>query len=206
MARRMLPTKILSWMPNYIRIDENKHLIFARGAIDPKTKRYIGRPLSKSKGTEKPVASDSLLFDYKTKKGKIWNPASEQEGNFISGGQAKRLNETEVAYRNVIFSTCDLPFPDTHFGIVITKGIGQKNRIISGPAYLEIAGVPLPLAIPFGFFPKPRFTHIGCYTANLWARMQNLVFICVTLVITLALMIILMLPLWPPCIQKGRMS
>lgn len=138
----------------YIRVDENKHLIFARGAIDPKTRRYVGRPLSKS-GTEKPVASDSLLFDYKTKKGKIWNPASEQEGNFISGGQAKRLNETEVAYRNVIFSTCDLPFPETHFGIVITKGIGQKKRIISGPAYLEIAGVPLPLGIPFGFFPKP---------------------------------------------------
>ncbi len=138
----------------YIRVDENKHQIFARGAIDPKTRRYVGRPLSKS-GKEKPVASDSLLFDYKTKKGKIWNPASEQEGNFISGGQAKRLNETEVAYRNVIFSTCDLPYPETHFGIVITKGIGQKNRIISGPAYLEIAGVPLPLGIPFGFFPKP---------------------------------------------------
>ncbi|MET3979957.1 lipopolysaccharide assembly outer membrane protein LptD (OstA) [Mucilaginibacter sp. UYP25] len=139
---------------DYIRVDENKHQIFARGSIDSKTRRYIGRPLSKS-GTEKPVASDSLLFDYKSKKGKIWNPASEQEGNFISGGQAKRLNETEVAYRNVIFSTCDLPYPETHFGIVITKGIGQKNRIISGPAYLEIAGVPLPLGIPFGFFPKP---------------------------------------------------
>jgi hypothetical protein len=138
----------------FIRVDENKKLIFARGAIDPKTKRYIGRPLTKSKD-QKPVASDSLLFNYETKKVKIWNPASEQEGNFISGGQAKRLNESEVAYRNVIFSTCDLPFPDTHFGIVITKGIGQKNRIISGPAYLEIAGVPLPLAIPFGFFPKP---------------------------------------------------
>ncbi|QHS57115.1 LPS-assembly protein LptD [Mucilaginibacter sp. 14171R-50] len=138
----------------YIRVDENKHEIFARGAIDPKTRRYIGRPLTKS-GQEKPVASDSLVFNYTTKKVKIWNPASEQEGNYISGGLAKRINENEVAYRNVIFSTCDLPYPDTHFGIVITKGIGQKNRIISGPAYLEIAGVPLPLGIPFGFFPKP---------------------------------------------------
>ena len=144
----------------YIRVDEKRHLIFAKGAIDPRTKRYIGRPLSKS-GKEKPVASDSLLFDYKTKKGKIWNPATEQEGNFISGGQAKRLNENEVAYRNVIFSTCDLPFPETHFGIVITKGIGQKNKIISGPAYLEIEGVPLPFAIPFGFFPKPDSRSSG---------------------------------------------
>ncbi|MES2064969.1 MAG: putative LPS assembly protein LptD [Bacteroidota bacterium] len=144
----------------YIRVDEKRHLIFARGAIDPKTRRYIGRPLTKS-GKDKPLASDSLMFNYNTKKVKIWNPASEQEGNFISGGQAKRLNENEVAYRNVIFSTCDLPFPETHFGIVITKGIGQKNRIISGPAYLEIAGVPLPLAIPFGFFPKPDSRSSG---------------------------------------------
>lgn len=145
---------------DYIRVDQKNHLIFARGSIDPKTKRYVGRPIAKSK-SEKPVASDSLLFDYNTKKGKTWNPATEQEGNYISGGQAKRINEDEVAYRNVIFSTCDLPMPDTHFGIVITEGIGQKNRIISKLAYLEIEGVPLPLGLPFGFFPKPNSRTSG---------------------------------------------
>ncbi|RYZ99337.1 MAG: LPS-assembly protein LptD [Sphingobacteriaceae bacterium] len=139
---------------DYIRVDKKKHLLFASGRTSPKTRRYIGRPIFKQK-TDKPAYADSLLFDYKSKKGKIFNPASEQDGNFISGGQAKKLNETEVAYRNVIFSTCNEPFPDTHFGIVITKGIGEKKRIISGPAFLEIANVPLPLAIPFGFFPKP---------------------------------------------------
>src|SRR4051812_26336047 len=80
---------------DYIRVDQKNHLIFARGSIDPKTKRYVGRPVAKSKN-EKPVASDSLLFDYNTKKGKTWNPATEQEGNFISGGQAKRINGDEV--------------------------------------------------------------------------------------------------------------
>jgi lipopolysaccharide assembly outer membrane protein LptD (OstA) len=139
---------------DYIRVDKKKHLLFAKGSISPKTHRYVGRPIFKQK-SDKPAYADSLLFDYKSKKGKIFNPASEQDGNFISGGQAKKLNETEVAYRNVIFSTCNEPFPDTHFGIVITRGIGEKNRIISGPAYLEIANIPLPLAIPFGFFPKP---------------------------------------------------
>ncbi len=139
---------------DYIRLDKKNHLLFAKGSIDPVTKRYVGRPISKQ-GKEKPISSDSLLYDYKSKRGLIYNPASEQEGNFLSGGQAKKLNETEVAYRNVIFSTCDLPYPDTHFGIVITRGIAEKNRIISGPAYLEIEGIPLPLAIPFGFFPKP---------------------------------------------------
>ncbi|MDP9078723.1 MAG: LPS-assembly protein LptD [Bacteroidota bacterium] len=139
---------------DYIRLDQKNHLIFAKGSTDPITKRYVGRPISKQ-SKDKPVESDSLLFDYKTKKGRVFNPASEQDGNYLSGGEIKKLNETEVAYRNTTFSTCDLPQPDTHFGIVITKGIGEKNRIISGPAYLEIEGIPLPLAIPFGFFPKP---------------------------------------------------
>jgi len=140
---------------DYIRVDYKNKIMFASGRIDPLTKRYIGRPISKQKN-EKPVTSDSLRFNYETKKGKIYNAASEQEGNFISGGQVKKLNDEQAAYHNVIFSTCDLPYPDTHFGIVITKGIGEKNQIISGPAYLEIEGVPLPLAIPFGFFPKPN--------------------------------------------------
>ena len=145
---------------DYIRVDQKNHLLFAKGSIDPITKRYVGRPISKQ-GKDKPILSDSLLFNYKTKKGKIFNPASDQDGSFLSGGTARKLNETEVAYRNVLFSTCDLPYPDTHFGIVITKGIAEKNRIISGPAYLEIEGIPLPLAIPFGFFPKPETRSSG---------------------------------------------
>jgi len=139
---------------DYIRVDQKNHLLFAKGKIDPVTHRYVGRPISKQ-GKDKPLLSDSLLFNYKTKKGKLYNPASDQDGSFLSGGVAKKLDSTEVAYRNVIFSTCDLPYPDTHFGIVITRGIAEKNRIIAGPAYLEIEGIPLPLAIPFGFFPKP---------------------------------------------------
>jgi hypothetical protein len=139
---------------DYIRVDQKNHLLFAKGSIDPITKRYVGKPISKQ-GKDAPIVSDSLLFDYKTKKGKIYNPVSNQGGNFLSGGQAKKLDSNEVAYRNVLFSTCDLPYPDTHFGIVITRGIAEKNHIISGPAYLEIEGIPLPLAIPFGFFPKP---------------------------------------------------
>jgi len=144
----------------YIRVDEKSKIIFASGMIDPITHRYIGRPISKQK-KEKPVTSDSLRFNYETKKGKIYNAASEQDQNFISGGQVKILKDDEAAYRNILFSTCDLPYPDTHFGIVITRGIGEKNQIVSGPAYLEIEGVPLPLAIPFGFFPKPNTRTSG---------------------------------------------
>ncbi|MGN6180346.1 MAG: putative LPS assembly protein LptD [Mucilaginibacter sp.] len=146
---------------DYIRVDKKNHLVYASGVKDPITHRYIGRPIIQQSKKDKPVECDSLLFDYKSKKGKIYNPASEQDGNFISGGQVKKLNDEEAAYRNVLFSTCSKPFPETDFGIVITKGIGEKKRIISGPAYLEIEGVPLPLAVPFGFFPKPDTKSSG---------------------------------------------
>jgi len=136
---------------DYIRVDKKNHLLFAKGSIDPKTKRYLGRPISKQ-GKDDAVESDSLLFNYTTKKGRIWNPKTTQGENHITHGEIKKLNDDEAAYRNIIFTTCDRPDPD--FGIVITKGIGEKKQIVSGPAYLEIEGVPIPLAIPFGFFPK----------------------------------------------------
>ena len=145
----------------YIRIDRKNHLIFASGQKDKKG-RYIGRPISKQ-GQDSPITSDSLLFNYETKKGLIFNPFTEQDGNYISHGEAKKLNEDEVAYHNIIFSACDKPSkgetPD--YGIVITKGIGEKKRIISGPAYLEIEGIPIPIGIPFGFFPKPNTRSSG---------------------------------------------
>jgi lipopolysaccharide assembly outer membrane protein LptD (OstA) len=139
---------------DYIRIDEKNNLIFASGRRDPKTGAYNNRPIAKTKD-ESPITLDSIYYNYKNKKIFSFNASTEQEGNFITGGESKKLSETEVALHNVLLSTCSLPMPHTHFGIVVTKGIAEKNRIITGPAYLEIAGVPLPVALPFGFFPKP---------------------------------------------------
>ncbi|TSJ39460.1 LPS-assembly protein LptD [Mucilaginibacter corticis] len=147
---------------DYIRIDRKNHLIYASGRRDPKTGRYIGRPISKQ-GKDSPLTSDSLLFNYETKKGLVHNVFTEQDGNYISHGQAKKLNEDEVAYHNIIFSACDKPSKgeDPDYGIVITRGIGEKTHIISGPAYLEIEGIPIPIGIPFGFFPKPNTRSSG---------------------------------------------
>jgi len=139
---------------DYIRIDKKNHLIFARGRRNPKTGAYTYRPIAKNKD-ESPVTLDSIYYNYQTKKIYSFNASTEQEGNFITGGESKKLNETEIALHNVLLTTCSLPMPHTHFGIVVTKGIAEKNRIVTGPAYLEIAGVPLPIAVPFGFFPKP---------------------------------------------------
>ncbi|WP_448698620.1 putative LPS assembly protein LptD [Mucilaginibacter sp. AW1-3] len=139
---------------DYIRVDQKSHLVFASGRINPKTHQYEGRPNFVQKG-ENAISADSMVYNYVTKKAKIYNVVTNQDGDYLSGGKARILNSSETAFSNVLFSTCDLPYPDTHFGIVIKKGIAEKHQIISGPAYLEIEGVPLPIFLPFGFFPKP---------------------------------------------------
>jgi lipopolysaccharide assembly outer membrane protein LptD (OstA) len=136
---------------DFIQINSKTHIIFARGKIDPKTKRYVGRPIFKQ-GNDDPVTADSLRFNYDTKLAHAWNSSTKQQENYLTHGEEKKINENEIAIRNKVFTTCDKPDPD--FGIIITRGIVEKKRIISGPAYLEIEGVPIPIGIPFGFFPK----------------------------------------------------
>ncbi|MET4080164.1 lipopolysaccharide assembly outer membrane protein LptD (OstA) [Pedobacter sp. UYP30] len=140
---------------DYIRYDSKNDLIFARGRIDPKTKKYVGRPIFKS-GAEGSALADSIYYNSKTSKAKVFGVFSEQEGGYFSGGQTKKQIDDEVHLKNVLYSTCDLPFPHQHFGFVISKGIVTQKQIVTGPVYLEVEGVPLPIGLPFAFFPKPN--------------------------------------------------
>ena len=138
---------------NYIRLDQKNNLAFAKGYTDPKTNRYSRRPIFKQ-GSEPPITTDSLIFNYKTKKGKSFGVFTDVEGGYLQARQFKKNEYDEGFFKRGIYSTCNLPHP--HFGIHITRGIVTDKQIITGPAYLEIEDVPLPLGVPFGFFPKPN--------------------------------------------------
>ncbi|HUH33751.1 MAG TPA: putative LPS assembly protein LptD, partial [Daejeonella sp.] len=111
------------------------------------------RPILKQ-GSEQPITTDSLLFNYKTKKGKSYGVFTDVEGGYLQARQFKKNEYEEGFFKRGIYSTCNLPHP--HFGIHITRGIVTDKQIITGPAYLMIEDVPLPLGVPFGFFPKPN--------------------------------------------------
>jgi lipopolysaccharide assembly outer membrane protein LptD (OstA) len=136
---------------DYIRYDKNQNSIFASGSINPKTKKYIGRPIFKS-GTDGAVTADSLYYNSNTTKAKIYNVFAEQEGGFFSGGQSKKQIDDEIHVKNTMYSTCNLPHP--HFGLMISKGIVTEKQIITGPVYMIIEDVKTPLGLPFAFFPK----------------------------------------------------
>jgi lipopolysaccharide assembly outer membrane protein LptD (OstA) len=136
---------------DFVRLDQKNNLVFATGVIDPKTHRYRGRPILKQ-GSEPPATTDSLVFNFKTKKGKTYGVFTEVEGGYLQAAQFKKNEFDEGFFKNGVYSTCNLPHP--HFGIHILKGMVTEKQIITGPAYLEIEDIPFPAAIPFGFFPK----------------------------------------------------
>src|SRR5690606_22652153 len=72
--------------------------------------------------------------------------------------QAKEVRKNiydEMPINQGLYCTCNLPYPHTHFGIEISKGVITKDQSIAGPSYLVVENIALKfLAIPFGFFPK----------------------------------------------------
>lgn len=142
---------------DYISFNNKTSIIYARGTINDKGK-YIGRPIFKMEGQGTSMA-DSLRFNTVTKAGNIFGVYTEQEGGFFTGGKAKKQPDDEIHSKGQTFSTCNLPHP--HFGIHFTKAIVTENQIIAGPLYLKIEDIPLPLGLPFAFFPKPNKKSSG---------------------------------------------
>ncbi len=136
---------------DYIRLDQKNSTVFAKGVFDVKANRYRGRPILKQ-GADQPITTDSLLFNIYTKKGKSYGVFSEVDGGYLQAKQFKKNQFDEGFFKNGIYSTCNLDHP--HFGIFITRGIVTDKQIVTGPSYLEIEDIPIPVGIPFGFFPK----------------------------------------------------
>lgn len=136
---------------DYIRLDQKNEQIFAKGYQDTVTNRYRGRPILKQ-GNEPPFTTDSLVFNFKTKKGKSYGTFTSVEQGYLQAKEFKKNEFGEGFFKNGIYSTCNLAHP--HFGIHMTKGIVGEKQIVSGPFYMNIEDVPTPLGLPFGFFPK----------------------------------------------------
>lgn len=142
---------------DYISYNSKTNTVFAKGRHDPKGK-YVGKPIFKMDKDGSSIA-DSLFYNTKTGKGNVYNTFTEQEGGFFSGGQSKRQPDNEIHVKGMTYSTCNLPHP--HFGLFITKGIVTDKQIITGPVYLKIEDIPMPIGLPFAFFPKPNKRSSG---------------------------------------------
>lgn len=104
-------------------------------------------------------SADEIRYNFNTKKGKIKGVYTQQGEGYIHGETVKKIEDYEFI-RNGLYTTCDLPHP--HYGIAAGKlKVINNSKIITGPAYLVVADVPTPLAIPFGFFPNRKGRSSG---------------------------------------------
>lgn len=109
-----------------------------------------GKPVYRQ-GSEQ-YDSESMSFNFKTKKGYIRNVATTQGGGFLESERSKRAADGTLYLESAKYTTCDAPHP--HFYLKLTRGkVRPGKETVFGPAYLVVEDVPLPLAIPYGFFP-----------------------------------------------------
>ncbi|MDW8158347.1 MAG: putative LPS assembly protein LptD [Bacteroidia bacterium] len=139
-------------------VEWNNHLMHAFGITDTGG-NLKGAPIFKERGQT--YHAEKITYNFKTQKGRITWAKTNQNGDIVIGETIKRNPDNSYFVRNGKFTTCD--HEDPHFYIQCTKlKVIPQDRIISGPLYMVILDVPIPIIIPFGFFPfrKPRASGI----------------------------------------------
>jgi LptD protein len=132
-----------------IVFDMAKNTVYAAGRKDTAGK-VIGKPVFKQGSQE--IESDSLLYDFVTRKAVAYRIVTKQEEGLLHSEVTKLLEDGTSNVARSTYSTCDAYPP--HFYIALPKAkIYPGKKIISGPGYLVLEGIPLPIALPFGFFP-----------------------------------------------------
>ncbi len=140
-----------------IRMDQANSLLLATYARDT-TGEMIGRP--KMTQAETKMESDSMVFNMKTKKGITLNTFTQSGEMYVMGEKMKKISKNDYYAFRGRFTTCNLDTP--HFAFRTNKmKLINKQMAITGPVHPEFEGVPIPIYIPFGYFPISQGRHSG---------------------------------------------
>jgi lipopolysaccharide assembly outer membrane protein LptD (OstA) len=143
---------------NYIVIDFKNSVVSAEGRKDS-----LGTYREKAMITQadQTFYGEKLSFNFETGKGKVTEVNTEEGGGFLLADAVKKDTGGVIYGYHGQFTTCDRP-DHPHYAIRAKKmKIIQNDKIVTGPAYLEISDVPTPLAVPFGFFPNKKGRKSG---------------------------------------------
>ncbi|MDE5648003.1 MAG: LPS-assembly protein LptD [Muribaculaceae bacterium] len=133
-----------------IRMDMKNNTVYAQGAVDS-VGEVTGKPIFSEGGTD--YETQDMSYNFKTKRGYINNVITQQGEGYLTGGQTKKTDDDYYYIQNAKYTTCD-DHDHPHFYFQLTKAkMKPKSNIVTGPAYMVLLGVPLPLAVPFGYFP-----------------------------------------------------
>ena len=143
--------KSMELTAEYIRICMDSSTLCARGEMDTIENEVVGKPVFKD-GKDS-YESNEITYNLKTQKGIIRHVVTEQSEGYVIADKTKKTEGDVLMMQGGKYTTCD-DHDHPHFYLQMTKAkVKPGSFIATGPAYLVVGEVPLPLAIPFGFFP-----------------------------------------------------
>lgn len=133
-----------------ITMNMDSSTVFAKGVADT-TGVETGTPIFKD--GETPYESKIMRYNFKTKKGFINNIVTQQGEGYVTSEEGKKGADDEIYMRHGKYTTCD-NHEHPHFYLRLSMAkVRPKKNVVFGPAQLVVEDVPLPIAVPFGFFP-----------------------------------------------------
>ena len=146
-----LQYKSMNLTAEYIRMHMDSSTLYAKGVLDTIVDEWVGKPVF-TEGEDSYETSE-ITFNLQTKKAFIRNAVTEQGEGFLIAEKTKKVEDDVLMMAGGKYTTCD-HHDHPHFYLRLTKAkVKPGDYIATGPAYLVVGDVPLPLAIPFGFFP-----------------------------------------------------
>ena len=153
----------------FIEFDFEKRTVFAKGLLDSTGKMY-GAPVFLE--GDKKYLSESMTFNFETKKGVITKVFTEDAMGYIHGARIKKMDDNSINIKSGSFTTCsnpEHPHYEFHFG---KAKVIPNDKIVTGPAYFKLEGTPLPVGIPFGIFPNSKGQRNGILVPS-WGESAN---------------------------------
>ncbi len=136
----------------FISLDFGTNILTALPKKDSLGKEYGLPEFSEGDQTFK---AKEMRYNFKTKEGISKGIITQEGQGYLHGDVVKKMEDNVSNMKGGGYTTCSLD--DPHFSLRFTKAkVIPNNKIVTGPAFMEIEGVPIPIVLPFGLFPNRR--------------------------------------------------
>lgn len=140
-----------------VEIDQNTQILTAYNQKD--STGAVTEEANFKQG-EQGFTSDTIRYNFKTQRGLTINTITQDGEVFVHGSVVKKADKDVTFVKDALFTTCNLDEP--HFAFRANKlKVVNKKLAISGPTHPEFEGVPVPIYLPFGYFPLSQGRHSG---------------------------------------------
>ncbi|HEX2535230.1 MAG TPA: putative LPS assembly protein LptD, partial [Chitinophagaceae bacterium] len=140
-----------------VALDQRTNIVTARADRD--SSGYVRTRARFEQGSNQ-FESDSMQFNFKTQRGLTTNTFTQQNEMFVQGRTIKKVDNNTFFVKEGRFTTCNLDHP--HFAFKTNKMKLINNKVaVSGPMHPEFEEVPVPVYLPFGFYPLSQGRHSG---------------------------------------------